>query len=101
VAGTGRAFAGTDPPTSSALVACVQGRREPNVSDTDALSRFPGRYRFFVGENDLLWIRALSAAAEQLKPGSLVMYPGLNHLECFQRSDLLAADLCAFFDNGV
>jgi pimeloyl-ACP methyl ester carboxylesterase len=81
----------------AAMIACLKGRRERNVTDTDALTRFPGQYRFFMGENDLFW-RERSAALDRLEPGSLVTYPGLNHLESFQRSDLVVADLRTFFD---
>jgi pimeloyl-ACP methyl ester carboxylesterase len=83
----------------AAMIACLKGRRERNVRDTDALARFPGRYRFFMGENDLFW-RERSAALDRLEPGSLVTYAGLNHLGYLQRSDLVVADLRAFFDNG-
>jgi pimeloyl-ACP methyl ester carboxylesterase len=83
----------------AAMIACLKGVRERNVTDTDALTRFPGRYRFFMGENDLFW-RERSAALDRLEPGSLVTYPGLNHLENYQRSDLVVADLRAFLDNG-
>jgi pimeloyl-ACP methyl ester carboxylesterase len=82
----------------AAMIAFLQGRRERNVKDTDALARFPGPYRFFMGDNDWFY-PDMSAALDRLEPGSLVTYPGLNHLECNQRSDLLAPDLCAFLDN--
>jgi pimeloyl-ACP methyl ester carboxylesterase len=84
----------------AAMIALLQGSRERNVSDMDALARFPGRYRFFMGDND--WFYSdMTAALDRLDPGSLVTYGGLNHLECNQRSDLLAPDLCAFLDNGA
>jgi pimeloyl-ACP methyl ester carboxylesterase len=81
----------------AALIACLDGDRPRIGSDTDALGRFRGRYRFFLGENDVFW-RERSTALDRLEPGSLVTYPGLNHLEYFQRSDLVVADLRAFFD---
>jgi pimeloyl-ACP methyl ester carboxylesterase len=84
----------------AAMIALFKGGgRERNVRDTDALARFPGRYRFFMGENDWSY-PDMGAALDRLEPGSLVTYEGLNHLECFQRSDLVVADLRAFFDNG-
>jgi hypothetical protein len=82
----------------AAMIALFKGGgRERNVRDTDALARFPGRYRFFMGENDLFY-PDMRAALDRLEPGSLVTYAGLNHLEYFQRSDLVVADLRAFFD---
>jgi len=84
----------------AAMIACLKGPRERNVRDTDTLAQFPGRYRFFVGENDLLWIQALNAAAERLEPGSVVTYPGMNHLQYLLRSDLVVPNLRAFFDDG-
>jgi pimeloyl-ACP methyl ester carboxylesterase len=80
----------------AAMIAVRQAPRERNVRDTDALARFPGRYRFFMGENDWFY-PDMTAALERLEPGSLVTYPGMNHLEYFQRSDLVVADLHAFF----
>jgi hypothetical protein len=83
----------------AAMVACLKGARQRNVTDTEALAHFPGRYRFFLGENDVFCARLVSAASDRLEPGSLVMYAGLNHLQYFQRSDLVVPDLRAFFDN--
>jgi pimeloyl-ACP methyl ester carboxylesterase len=83
----------------AAMIAVRQGPRERAVKDTDALARFPGRYRFFMGDNDWFYPE-MSAALDRLEPGSLVTYPDLNHLEFFQRSDLVVPDLHAFFDNG-
>jgi pimeloyl-ACP methyl ester carboxylesterase len=83
----------------AAMIALLQGSRERSVRDTDALARFPGRYRFFLGENDWFY-PDMTAALDRLKPGSLVTYPALNHLESFQRSDLVVADLHAFFANA-
>lgn len=80
-----------------ALLACLDGDRPRVGSDTDALGRFPGGYRFFLGENDVFWWNRRTAL-DRLEPGSLVTYPGLNHLEYFQRSDLVVADLRAFFE---
>jgi hypothetical protein len=42
--------------------------------------------------------RERSTALDRLEPGSLVTFPDLNHLEYFQRSDLVVADLRAFFE---
>jgi pimeloyl-ACP methyl ester carboxylesterase len=83
----------------AAMIALYQGVGERNVRDTDVLARFPGRYRFFMGEDDVFYAD-IRAALDRLEPGSLVAYAGLNHIECFQRSDLLVADLRAFFDDG-
>ncbi len=79
----------------AAMIALLHGARARSVLDTDALARFPGRYRFFLGENDWFY-RDMTAALDRLEPGSLVTYPALNHLESFQRSDLVVADLRAF-----
>ena len=63
--------------------------------DAEALGRFPGRYRFFMGEQDWFYSDMI-AALDRLEPGSLVAYPGVNHLESFQRSDLILNDLRSF-----
>jgi pimeloyl-ACP methyl ester carboxylesterase len=84
----------------AAMIAVLRGGRERKVRDTDALARYTGRYRFFMGDNDWFY-PDMSAALDRLTPGSLVTYAGLNHLECNQRADLLAPDLRAFFDNGL
>jgi pimeloyl-ACP methyl ester carboxylesterase len=83
----------------AAMIALLKGDRARRVLDVDALAQFPGRYRFFLGEND--WFYAdVTAALDRLEPGSLVTYPGLNHLESFQRSDLVVADLRAFLTDA-
>ncbi len=82
-----------------ALTALLQAPRARPETDANALARFPGRYRFFVGEND--WFYAdMIAALDRLEPGSLVTYPNLNHLESFRRADLVVADVRAFFADG-
>ena len=82
-----------------ALTALLQAPRARPETDASALARFPGRYRFFVGEND--WFYAdMIAALDRLEPGSLVTYPNLNHLESFRRADLVVADVRAFFADG-
>ena len=76
----------------AALIALFQADRQRNVRRMDVLARFPGRYRFFMGENDWNY-PDMCAALDRLDPGALVSYSGLNHLECFQRSDLVLPDL--------
>jgi len=82
-----------------ALTALLQAPRTRPVRDTNALARFPGRYRFFLGENDWFYPDMI-AALDRLEPGSLVTYPALNHLESFRRADLVVADVRAFFADG-
>jgi pimeloyl-ACP methyl ester carboxylesterase len=82
----------------TAMIALFQADRQLKVKDSDVLARFPGRYRFFMGEKDWNY-PDMCAALDRLAPGSLVSYPGLNHLECFQRCDLVVPDLRAFLDN--
>ena len=50
-----------------------------------------------MGDNDWFY-PDMTAALDRLEPGALVTYPGLNHLEFFQRSDLVVADLRAFLN---
>jgi pimeloyl-ACP methyl ester carboxylesterase len=81
-----------------ALTALLHGDRARRVTDAEALARFPGRYRFFMGELDWFYPDMI-AALDQLAPGALVVYPGVNHLESFQRSDLILDGLRSFLAN--
>ena len=78
-----------------AMIALLQADRKGTGLDTDALARFPGRYRFFMGEGDWFY-PDMHPAVDRLQPGALVTIPGVNHLEFFQRSDLLLPHLSSF-----
>jgi len=84
----------------AAMLSLRRADRQSADLDTEALARLPGRYRFFMGLGDWAYPDML-AALDRLQPGSLVTIPGVNHLESFQRSELLVPHLISFLTEAA
>ena len=80
-----------------AIIALIQAERTRITRDVDAFHQLQGRYRFFMGDADW-FLPDMLRAADKLEAGALVTIAGVNHLEFFQRSDLLVPHLTSFLD---
>ncbi len=70
-------------------------RNEESVSVDDLLTTFGRPYLLIMGENDEMY-PTLKEHSRELPQGSVVSLPGLNHLQAFQRSDLVIPIITGF-----